>query len=336
MHPIARHTHLHICCHLGRTPAAGVEHRRLCHHTAARIAVRTATAAAACMRRRRCQHCCGDVLSRWGVELEGGQGLAQARHVLHHPQHRDPRLRRVGRGERGVGGGGVCRVCWGVLRRTGGERQEGGSCARGSVCGSRARARHRQRPALFPPDPPLDTGDLRHAVLAIEFESFQRRVLLTFLQKLISLRTSMMATSCGVVTTTAPSTRVSFKNCGQRGRSVSVGGQAGWQWAGRQGRAMWGSCVWRGRAAGRGRSNAAAAAAAARRRAAPWMSLLARCTPPASQPHTWATRRTHLHDGDVLIRGARRRVDNQKVAGAPVHVLEEPAFWGSWDEGRTE
>ena len=37
---------------------------------------------------------------------------------------------------------------------------------------------------------------------------------LTFLQKLISLRTSMMETCWGVVTTTAPSTRASLRNCG--------------------------------------------------------------------------------------------------------------------------
>lgn len=43
------------------------------------------------------------------------------------------------------------------------------------------------------------------------------------------------------------------------------------------------------------------------------------CTSPAA---------AHLHDGDVLIRGARRRVDDQVVAGAPVHVFQEPAGWG--------
>jgi len=35
----------------------------------------------------------------------------------------------------------------------------------------------------------------------------------TFLQKLISFRTSMMETSCGVVTIMAPSTFEAFKNC---------------------------------------------------------------------------------------------------------------------------
>lgn len=40
-----------------------------------------------------------------------------------------------------------------------------------------------------------------------------RRRLLAFLQKLISLRTSAMDTSWGVVTTTAPSTRAAFRNC---------------------------------------------------------------------------------------------------------------------------
>lgn len=56
----------------------------------------------------------------------------------------------------------------------------------------------------------------------------------TFLQKFISLRTSMMETSCGVVTTTAPSTRVPFKNCG--GGTARIGWarvetclQVGWE-----------------------------------------------------------------------------------------------------------
>ena len=49
-------------------------------------------------------------------------------------------------------------------------------------------------------------------------------MLLTFLQKLTSFRTSMMATSWGVVTMTAPSTSAPFRNCAMEICSSDVPG----------------------------------------------------------------------------------------------------------------
>ena len=46
----------------------------------------------------------------------------------------------------------------------------------------------------------------------------------TFLQKLTSFRTSMMDTSCGVVTITAPSTFAPFRNCAMEMCSSEVPG----------------------------------------------------------------------------------------------------------------
>ena len=46
----------------------------------------------------------------------------------------------------------------------------------------------------------------------------------TFLQKLTSFRTSMIAPSCGVVTITAPSTFAPFRNCAMEMCSSEVPG----------------------------------------------------------------------------------------------------------------
>ena len=101
INPPAQERHSHVGCHLGRPAAAGMEHLGLSHD-------------AVCHRRRHppaggagspggggavadrcccfCRHCCrcrehcgGDVCAIGCVELEAGEGLAEAAHVLHHP-----------------------------------------------------------------------------------------------------------------------------------------------------------------------------------------------------------------------------------------------------------
>ena len=160
---------------------------------------------------------------------------------------------------------------------------------------------------------------------------------LAFLQKLISLRTSMMETSCGVVTTTAPSTRAALRNCsaeegkGVQGHSQNCSprfsqrarlGRDRRRWCTKKEMVLAGTI-------GTTLINITltpppphpAAAATQQRQQHAGLGCTDR---PELQP-SCSAHATHLHDGDVFVRGAGRRIDHQIVAGAPVHVLEEPA-----------